>query len=169
MVMIHIHAGIRQGPALILRRVDVGIAQPQVDHIFALVFHAGQDHIHCSAQIGIEGLQSFRNFHDILRLYVILIIDVGNTAQKGRCFRVADVFHAMGLQAGNINKIPGPANYFFDHFIVLRIILIAFELTAQNVHGLVIKMIVNRYFPPGLGCEKPQTVFGIARAVITVL
>ena len=79
-MMTHIHTGIRQSLALIFRRLDDGISQPQVNHILALFFHAGQDYIHCGAQIGFEGFQSLCNFHDILRLYVFLIIDVGDTA-----------------------------------------------------------------------------------------
>jgi hypothetical protein len=40
-MVINIHAGICQGLALIFRRLNVGISQPEVNHILALVFHTG--------------------------------------------------------------------------------------------------------------------------------
>ncbi len=101
-------------------------------------------------------------------LIVFAVIYIADTAQEGGRLRVAGIFHAVGLQTGNINKISGTANLLFDHFVGFRIELKAFELPAQNIHGLVIKMIVDWNFTSRLRRKEPQAVLGIARSVVTV-
>ena len=102
-------------------------------------------------------------------LNILFVINIADATQKGGSLFIADVFHAMGLQAGYINHIAGTAHRFFDNFIRLRIILVTFEAAAEDVHGLVIKMIMDGDLTAGLSGKKPQTVIRITGAVISML
>jgi hypothetical protein len=87
-----------------------------------------------------------------------LIIDIADTAQKGGGF-VCHVFHAVGLHARDIDRSAGLAHHFFLEIIGFFIKFPALEFTGQNIHGLVVKMIVDGNLPPRLDGEKPQPVF----------
>ena len=115
-------------------------------------------------------MADYRTLDGILKPLLIIfgVIDIADATQECGRFLAADIFHTVGLQAGNINKISGAADLFLDHFVGFGIVLKTLELPAQNIHGLVIKMIVDGDFTAGLGRKKPQAVFGIARSVVTV-
>ena len=73
--------------------------------------------------------------------------------QKGRRFGIAGVLHTVGLQAGYINRISGTAHSFLGQLVGFRVKLPAFELSCNDIHGLDIKMVVDRYFPLRLNGE----------------
>ena len=55
------------------------------------------------------------------------------------------------------------------NLIRVGIVLIAFELAADDIHGLVVEMVVDGNLPSGLGGEKPQTIFRVTGVVLTML
>ena len=72
----------------------------------------------------------------------------------------------MGFQAGYVYRITGAAGDIFHDFIRVGVILKAFELAADDVHGLMVKMIVYWNLTAGLGSEETQPILRISGAVI---
>jgi hypothetical protein len=78
----------------------------------------------------------------------------------------ADVLHAVGLHAGNIDRDPSPAGLFFNQSIGFTFEGPALEFTIQNIHGLMVKMIVNRDLSTGFNRKQAQPVLGVTVTVI---
>ena len=66
----------------------------------------------------------------------------------------------MGLHAGDVDKVMGTHRFLFDHFIGLRIVRHDQQAAAENLHGLMVEMVVNRDNPFGSDREETKPVFG---------
>ena len=100
----------------------------------------------------IKAIQAYGGLRYVTDRQLFVFIDVGDAAQKGRRF-IADIFHAMGLHAGNVDKIPGSGDFGFGCLLRFYIVLVALEFATQNIHGLMIEMVVNGNFAARLNCE----------------
>ena len=82
---------------------------------------------------------------------------------------MAQVPHAVGLHRRDVDGRSGRTDHFFRQLVGLDVELPAFEGAAQDVHGLMIEVVVDRDLP-ARGCGKqPQSVIRIAVAVVTEL
>jgi hypothetical protein len=70
--------------------------------------------------------------------YTFFFINVGNAAQKGHLFFIAQIFHTVDFHSGNENEIIGAQAFFFDDLICLGIMFEALYMATQDIHGLVI-------------------------------
>ena len=97
---------------------------------------------------------------------LFIVINVADAAQKCSRF-IPDIFHAMRFHGRKVDRISGFGDGLFSDFARIGIETPAFEATFQNIHGLVIKMIVDRNISAGLNRKIPQPVLRITMAVIT--
>jgi hypothetical protein len=74
----------------------------------------------------------------------------------------------VGFHAGQINGATWTADLLFEHFIRLRIELPALEPARQDIHGLVVKMIMDGNLAAGLNRKISQPVIRTAVAVVSV-
>ena len=65
----------------------------------------------------------------------------------------------MGLHAGDVDKVMGTHPFFFDLFIGLGIVGHDQQAATENIHGLMIEMVVNRNDPFGSDREEAKPVF----------
>jgi hypothetical protein len=89
----------------------------------------------------------------------ILFVNVPDTAEKGGVFRIAQIRDAMGLHAGDVDKVMGTHRFFFDLFVGLRIVRHDQQAATENIHGLMIEMVVDRNGPFGSNREEAKPVF----------
>jgi hypothetical protein len=88
-----------------------------------------------------------------------LFIDVGDATEKTAGFRVTLINHAVGLHGGDKDEIIGPQDFLIDDLIRFDIVLADPDLARQDIHGLIIEMIVNGNFSLGPHPEIPQAIF----------
>jgi len=90
----------------------------------------------------------------------VLFVNVPDAAEKGGVLRIAQIRHAMGLHAGNVDKVMGTHRFLFDLFIGLGIVRHDQQAATENIHGLMVEMLVNRDGPFGSDREETKPVFG---------
>ena len=66
----------------------------------------------------------------------------------------------MGLHAGDVDKVMGTHRFFFDLFVGLGIVRHDQQAATENIHGLMVEMVVNRDVPFGSDREEAKPVFG---------
>ena len=104
-----------------------------------------------------------------MALQAVFVINIAYAAQKRGRLRIAEIFHSVRFHAGDIDGVSRSADGSFYRLIGLRVVLVALELPTDNIHGLMIEVIVNGNFSPRLGGKMPQSVLWIPRTVVTVL
>lgn len=153
----------------VLGRDDIRVAEAQIDHILSFFLHLRQDEVHRGAQVGVEIIQSIGEFHFSFPLSgLLIVVDVADAAKKVTGV-LADIFHPVGFHARHENGRPRPAKVLLDHFIGLGIKSPALEFPVQDVHGLMVEVVVNRNLPARLNREEPEAVLGVSMAVVPVL
>jgi hypothetical protein len=89
----------------------------------------------------------------------VLFVNVPDTAEKGGVLGIAQVTDAMGLHARDVDKVMGTHRFLFDLFIGLGIVRHDQEAATENIHGLMVEMVVNRDGPFGSDREETKPVF----------
>jgi hypothetical protein len=101
----------------------------------------------------------YSNLPIFLFLYAVFFVHIRNAAEEGYRFLIALVSHAVNFHGGDKDEIIGSQNFFANDLVGFGIVLEAPHMTGENIHGLIIEMIVNRDFSAGADGEKSEAVF----------
>jgi hypothetical protein len=101
----------------------------------------------------------YSNLPIFLFLKAVLLVHVGDAAKEGHGFPVAFISHAVNFHGGDEDEIVRSQDLFPHDLVRLGIMLKAAHVAGQNVHGLIIKMIVNGDFSFRADGEIPEAVF----------
>lgn len=88
----------------------------------------------------------------------VLFVNVPDAAEKGRVLRIAQIRDAMGLHAGDVDKVMGTHPFLFDLSIGLGIVRHDQQAATENIHGLMVEMVVNRDGPSGPDSEEAKPI-----------